>query len=212
MAKVLRNKKKVKRSAEARIELIKEKYGDAVALIQDVDRKPGSPSQWKADYTRMIFWFALSGMTDAQMANCIGCSIHTVALWKRTHPDFLRAYQAGKEEAVAEASYNMFRRACGFEYMEEKLIPTKVKHFDDNGKLIKEETEIKRVECRKYALPNVTALDKFLKAKKPEVWGDKSVVDHIGNVNHSIDVKNLSKKQLKLMQKLQQTGKKEVES
>jgi len=58
----------------------------------------------------------------------------------------------------------------------------------------------------KHYPPNVTALLKFLAAKYPEVWGDRSEVVHSGVVSHSIDASKLTKKQLKTLQAIAQSG------
>jgi hypothetical protein len=211
MAKTKRVKSRT--GAKSRITNLKEKYGDVVTLIQDIDRKPGSPSRWKSDYTRQIFWLALAGMTEVEMANIIGISDRAFAVWKKNHPDFLAALQAGREEAVGVAAHSLFRSGVGFEHDAEKLIPNRIKEYDPHtGKVIKEYTEIMRVPYVKKYPPNVTALTKFLAAHKPEVWGDRSEVNHTGTVTHEMDITKLSKKQLKLLRKLRDSNNKAIEN
>lgn len=190
-----------------RINNLKEKYGDAVTLIQDVDRKQGSLTLYKPDHNRMIFWLALAGLNEYEMASVIGITDATLGVWKRTRPDFMAAMQAGRKEAVATAAHSLFRRANGFTIEEERIIPNRVKEYNpDTGRVTKEYTEILRVPTNKYYPPNVQALLRFLAAKHPEVWGDRSEITHTSTVNHSIDTTKLSKKKLKLLQEIAQSG------
>lgn len=200
--------KGTKHGSKYMIEKFKEKYPDITTIIQDYDRKPGSPQHWKKDYCRQIFFLALAGLNEIQMANIIGISSAGFDKWKRTHPDFAEALKAGKIEAVGVASHALFQVGVGFEHEAIKMFPKRVKEYDENGKVIRETTEIIKVPYIKKYPPNVRALEKFLAAKYPEVWGDKSEVVHSGSVTHNIDVTKLSKKQLKYLQKVKELGEK----
>ena len=198
---------KVKRGAQHRIATMKEKYGDVVSLIQDVDRKAGSLTLFKPDHNRMVFWLALAGLNEFEMASVIGIADATLGVWKRTRPDFMAAMKAGRMEAVGTAAHSLFRAGNGYSHKEIKLVPNRVKEYDpDTGRVVKEYTEVLEVEYMKHYPPNVQALLKFLAAKHPEVWGDRSEVVHTGNVNHAIDATKLSKKKLKLLQSIAQSG------
>jgi len=198
---------KGKHGAQHRIATMKEKYGDAVTLIQDVDRKQGSLTLFKPDHNRMVFWLALAGLNEYEMASVIGIADVTLGVWKKTRPDFMAAMKAGRAEAVGTAAHSLFRVGNGYTHDEVKLIPNKVKEYDpDTGRVVKEYTEVIEHPYRKHYPPNVQALLKFLAAKHPEVWGDRSEVVHTGNVNHAIDATKLSKKKLKLLQSIAQSG------
>lgn len=199
--------KEKKIGAGKRIKQMKEKYGDVVTLIQDVDRKAGSLTLFKPDHNRMVFWLALAGLTEFEMASVIGVTDATLGVWKRTRPDFLAAMKAGRMEAVGTAAHSLFRVGNGYTHDEEKLIPNRVKEYDpDTGRVTKEYTEVLRVPVKKYYQPNVQALLKFLAAKHPEVWGDRSEVVHTANIHGTIDATKLSKKKLKLLQSIAQSG------
>ena len=189
--------------AKNRIAAMQEKYGDVITLIRDVDRRPGSPSLYKPDHVRMVFWLALAGMTEYEMSNILGISEDTFTLWKKTRPEFLQAVQSGRMEAVGVAAHSLFRVATGYSHDAVKLIPNRVKEYDpDTGKIRKEYTTVIHEPYTKIYPPNVTALLKFLAAKYPEVWGDKTEITHKGEVNHTIDATKLSKKKLKLLQEI----------
>ena len=146
---------------------------------------------------------ALAGMTEYEMANVFGISDAGFALWKNTRPDFLKALQSGKMEAVGVAAHSLFRVATGYTHDAVKLIPNRVREYNpDTGKVVKEYTEVIHEPYKKHYPPNVTALLKFLAAKYPEVWGDRSEVVHSGAVSHSIDASKLTKKQLKTLMAL----------
>lgn len=194
------------KGAKLRINYLKEKYGDAVTLIQDIDRKPTSPGAWKDDYVRMIFWLSLLGITEREMANIIGISLAGLELWKKRHADFAGAIQSGKEESAGAMANSVFQSGLGFEYTEEKVLTNRVKEFDEYGRVIKEYTEPLIVQVKKKCPPNITAALAFLKAKHPEIWGDK--IEHGGTVNHNhqVTMESLSKKQLKALKKIGPMG------
>lgn len=210
MEKVRRLKGKAKgtkHGAKHRISQMIEKYGDVVTLVRDVDRTPGSPSQFKPDYNRMIFWLALAGLTEYEMANVIGVTDAVFAMWKQTRPDFMQALKLGRVESAGVAAHALYRVGIGYEHDAVKLIPNRVKIYNkDTGKLEKEYTEVIHEPYTKKYPPNVTALLKFLAAKLPEVWGDRTEVVHSGAVSHSIDASKLTKKQLKTLRAIAQSG------
>lgn len=212
MSKAERIKGKVGRpdtGVKTRIANMIEKYGDVITLVRDVDRRPGSPSQFKADYNRIVFWLALAGLTEYEMANVFGISDPGFQVWKKTRPDFLKALQSGRMEAVGVAAHSLFRVATGYSHDTVKLIPNRVKEYNPTtGKISREYVEVIEHPYTKHYPPNVTALLKFLAAKMPEVWGDKSEVVHSGTVAHSIDASKLTKKQLKTLRKIAQSGNK----
>lgn len=188
------------------IEKMKEKYGDAVALIQDVDRGDRS-KLYKIDHNRMVFWLSLAGLNEYQMASVIGISDATLGVWKKTRPDFMAAMSAGRQEAVATSAHSLFKVGNGFESVEERLIPNRVKEYNpDTGRVVKEYTDVMRVQVTKYHPPNVQALLKFLAAKFPEVWGDRTEVHHTNRTEHAIDATKLSKKKLKMLQAIAKSG------
>jgi hypothetical protein len=209
MAKVERIKGKVGRpeGVKARIAKMTEKYGDVVTLIHDVDRKPGSPSLFKPDNNRIVFWLALAGMTEYEMANIFGITDAGFAMWKKNRPDFLKALQSGRMEAVGVAAHSLFKVATGYSHEAVKLIPNRIKVYNpDTGKVVREYTEVIEHPYTKHYPPNVTALLRFLAAKYPEVWGEKSEVRHTGEVVHSVDASKLTKKQLKTLRAIAQSG------
>ena len=194
---------KVKTGTKNRVKEMKKKYGDALTLIQDIDRKDGSLKLYRPDHNRMVFWMALAGLTEPEMASVIGVAEVTLGVWKKTRPDFLAAMQAGNKEAVATAAHSLYKVGNGFKLTEEKIVPNRVKEYNpDTGRVVKEYTEILRVPVERYYPPNVNALLRFLAAKHPEVWGDRSEVVHTSTVNHSIDTTKLSAKKLKMLKEI----------
>lgn len=207
--KVTEKVKKPRKNNSTRkaIEDMKEKYGDVVTLMH-TDRKERSMTIFKPDHNRQVFWLALAGLTEFQIANVFGISEATIGKWKVTRPDFVAALQAGRMEAVGRSAHSLFQVANGYSHEDVKLIPNKVKEYDpDTGRVIKDYTEVLRVPYTKHYPPNVTALIKFLAAKHPEVWGDKSEVVHGGEVRHSMNVDKLSKKKLKMLQEIARASK-----
>lgn len=195
-----------KDGAKVTIAKFTKKYGNMSDMVNMLERDPASPAKWRPDYTRMIFWLALSGMPEEMMANVMGVQYVTFSLWKRNHPDFMAALQAGKHESVAVASNALYQVGIGMQREAVKIIPNRVKTYDPHtGKVIKEETKIIREKYTINDAPNVQALSKFLAARFPEVWGNKQEVLHTGTVSHKLDPAKLTKKQLKMIKKLRKS-------
>lgn len=194
-----------------RIKKFEEMYPDVVTMVQSYDSNPTSPARWRPDYERQIFWLALAGMTEAMIANIMGVKPVTFNLWKKTHPKFLEALEAGRHEAVGIAAHSLFEVGVGFECEAVKMFPSRVKEYETDpvtGRRViaREYTEIISKKYIKRYPPNVTALKAFLAAKMPEVWSDRQEVHHTGEVTHSVDLTKLTDKQLKLLRQFKDAG------
>lgn len=80
----------------------------------------GRPSKYHATYAPLMAQFmARLGMIDIDMARELGIAESTFQKWKTDHPEFAKAITRGKEhpDDIVEAA--LFRRALGYEYVEE---------------------------------------------------------------------------------------------
>ena len=110
-------------------------------------------------YLEEIQGWAMSGLTDEQIADNLGLSARTLYDYKNKYPQFLQALKKGKDIADAQVVNSLFRLATGFNYHEETTTPT--------GEV---------VTVQKYSKPNTTATIFWLKNRQPDRWRDKTEV------------------------------------
>jgi hypothetical protein len=110
-------------------------------------------------YLDEIQGWAMSGLTDEQIADNLGLSARTLYEYKNKYPQFLQALKKGKDIADAQVVNSLFRLATGFTYHEEATTTT--------GEV---------VTVQKYSKPNTTATIFWLKNRQPDKWRDKTEV------------------------------------
>lgn len=132
---------------------------------------------------RLQGW-ARDGLTDEQICKNIGVTVKTLYNWKKKNVQILQALKIGKETADRQVENALFKSAVGYHYKEEVI--------SDRGEVVKVE---------KYSKPNTTSQIFWLKNRKPETWRDKRDIEHEGNVNQSINLSNISDKDLKALAK-----------
>lgn len=108
--------------------------------------------------------WARDGLTDEQIAHNIGISAVTLYDWKKKFPKFTKALKKSKEVADIEVENSLYKRAMGYEYVEE------TQELRD-GEL----TTTKRIT--KQVPPDTTAQIFWLKNRKPRQWRDKKDMD-----------------------------------
>lgn len=118
------------------------------------------------------------GMTERSMAKQLGVAYSTFNKYKATEKELAEALKAGRETCVEALENAMYRRAIGFQYVEEKVTES-----EKDGK--------KTERITKTALPDVTAAIYLLKH-----WGkDKGYT----NDPMSLEIKE---KELQLKEKI----------
>jgi len=103
--------------------------------------------------------WARDGLTDEQIAQNMGISRTTLNEWKKQFPVLSDTLKKGKEVADIQVENALFKRACGYEVLEEKSIP------DGTGVKVVSVT-------KKHVPPDVTAAIFWLKNRRPEAWRD----------------------------------------
>jgi len=121
--------------------------------------------------------WARDGLTEADISHNIGISTQTLWDWKKKHPDIFDALKKGKEVADVRVENALYKRAIGYDTVEEKTI------IGADGVVSQ---TIKQV---KHIAPDTTAQIFWLKNRRPELWRDKVVVD--ANVNDSEKLKDM---------------------
>ena len=69
--------------------------------------------------------------------------------------------------------------------------------YSDAGKKLKESEEIVMVEEEVLIIPDTTAQIFWLKNRKPDVWRDKTAVEHSGEIKGDNPFSNLTTEELK---------------
>ena len=164
-------------------------------------------SKFKEYHVRTVFYLALLGMTDAQMATVFDIKPSLFAQWKQKFPTFLEALKKGKEQADADVVYSLYQSAVGYEHTSEQIFMTKEKEYaqDDKGRsyLVKERPKVVRVPIVKKYPPSVKAALRWLEVRQPEQWSDrenKRVT--LSLTQNNFDIHDLSTEELKVLQKI----------
>lgn len=117
------------------------------------------------------------GYTEKSIAKQLGVAYSTFNKYKVEIPEFAEILKKSRGKAVDELENAMFKRAMGFQYVEETITET--------------EDEKKVVKVKKTALPDVTAGIYLLKH-----WGKDR-----GYTNDPVTT-DLKKKELKIKEKI----------
>lgn len=110
-------------------------------------------------YLDEIQGWAMSGLTDEQIADNLGIAASTIYEYKKKYPEFSEALKKGKDIADAQVVNALFKTATGFTYYEDIATAT--------GEV---------VQAQRYAKPNTTAQIFWLKNRQPDIWRDKTEV------------------------------------
>ena len=110
-------------------------------------------------YLDGIQGWAMSGLTDEQIADNLGIAASTIYEYKKKYPEFSEALKKGKDIADAQVVNALFKTATGFTYYEDIATAT--------GEV---------VQAQRYAKPNTTAQIFWVKNRQPDRWRDKTEV------------------------------------
>lgn len=121
-------------------------------------RGRGRPSKLPAiDLNEVERLYSL-GITDEEMSFVLGIGLSTLEAWKKK-PKFQKALKGGKAKADAKVIDSLFKRACGYDYVEES-VETEV------GALVKTR------KTTKHVVPDTTACIFWLKNRRRLQWRD----------------------------------------
>ena len=113
---------------------------------------PESTTKYKKEYDELAYKLCLLGSTDAEMADIIGVTESTIALWKTKHRGFSDSIARGKEPADAEIAGSLRKSAEGFEHKGQ------------------------------YYPPNERSIRFWLMNRRPKDWREKTDVNLTGSV------------------------------
>lgn len=126
-----------------------------------------------------ILELARSGYTDKEISQYIGVSYATFRNYLKKNLAFLAAIKKAKSKADITVENNLFKRATGYDFVEEVL-----EYVPGKGD---EQTKVKTVKKIKKHIPaDVTAQIFWLKNRQPGKWRDKQNIEHSGEVIEKI--------------------------
>ena len=133
-----------------------------------VTKKRGRPSAYRKEHAEQAFKLCLLGAKDEELADFFGVRVSTIKNWKQSKPEFLAALKEGKDEADANVSKSLYRRAIGYEHDAVKIVAdakTGSEHI---------------VHYTERYPPDTTACIFWLKNRQRAKWRDVSRQEHSG--------------------------------
>lgn len=113
---------------------------------------------YQPEYVDQVRRLAKLGLIDEEIAAFFGVTVRTLYRWQLAHDDFAEALRLGKEFPNERVKSSLYKSACGYEYVSEKI-------FSYQGKI----TRAKTVE---HVPPNPTSIIFFLKNRLPGEFRD----------------------------------------
>ena len=144
-------------------------------------------SKWKThvkDKLILVEGWARNGLTDEQIAKNLGISIQSFYTYKEKYLEFFESLKRGKEVVDTEVENALLKRALGYDYEEET-----VEELPNGG--------IKTKTVTKHVAGDTTAQIFWLKNRKPDVWRDKTAIEHSGEIKNDNPFSNLSTEELR---------------
>lgn len=138
-------------------------------------RRVATPGKLGSIDLQSVERLASAGLTDVQLAICLGVSDRTVRRWKG-HAEFIQAVNRGKEQANAIVERSLFQRATGWTY--EELVyerkPTVPAVGSAAAKYTGKEKILLTKRTVKQAIPDTLAIMYFLNNRMPETYKQRS--------------------------------------
>jgi len=159
-----------------------------------MERKSKLPSKYNESRLRLVYYLALLGATDAQIAEAMEVDVNTIDLWKRTHPEFLEELSRGKLLADMRVAKGLFLN-CQDRYVEEEEVH-----------IVKGVT--KKIKVKKFIQGDKWAQVRWLSIRQRGNWSDTQKVE-ITNTNINItkiDLTGFSTEHLKVMEEIGLAG------
>ena len=150
----------------------------------------GNTTKWNTNLIRLVYQLCLLGHTDEEVAKVMEVSIHTINNWKRTHPDFLKAMNEGKEIADGKVVEAFYKRSIGF--------------WVDEIHVCMYRGEVIQTTISKYYPPDTWAANIWLKVRQRTKWGEPQRTEtmHTQLNLHKFDFSGMSIEQLRFMKEI----------
>jgi transcriptional regulator with XRE-family HTH domain len=126
---------------------------------------------------------ARRGLTQEQIAHDLGITGRTFSTWKKQYAAVDLALKEGKQIADGQVEKALYRRACGYSYMEKKRVKL------PDGTIRIETT-------KKEVAPDVTAQIFWLKNRNREAWRDVQGREITGKDGQPLGVSHMSDREV----------------
>lgn len=133
--------------------------------------KVGRPLSFKPLYVDQVVALARLGATRQDMALFFHVNDSTIDRWIKREKAFGGALREGRIESDLKIANTLYRKALGFEWVEEKAV--KVKNADGGWDVVV-------VPVRRVAQPDTTALIYWIKTRRPDLWSEKRTLELVG--------------------------------
>ena len=147
--------------------------------------KRGRKGKYESDvrpYFSQIKKWLENGATERQIAQNLGIGYSTFIRYKNANEELRELIKNGRQTVVLKLRGALIERALGFKYEESKVVKEQVdfpedikKYLLENGfseEQISQSKVIKTEIIKKYALPDVAALNLALKNYDKENWAN----------------------------------------
>lgn len=118
----------------------------------------------KPRFSDILEWLQ-NGATEKQIYDNLGISKDAFYKYKASETEFSELIKKGRESLVKELRGALVKKAMGFEYWEE----TEIKELDRELNIM---VVTKKERRKKYAQPDVAALNLCLKNYDPDNWAN----------------------------------------
>ncbi len=142
---------------------------------------------------------AKDGKTRAEIAEAMGVSVRTIQRWEKEHQSFKEAVDTGREEADSKVEKCLYKRALGYDSVEEE----KIVETDKDGNI----KPVRIRSVKKHIPPDTMAIMYWLnnRSRKTGKWSQKQEVEISGTL-HEADLSKLSDEELSALAKLAADG------
>lgn len=109
------------------------------------------------------------GLTKDEIAQNMGISRSTLSAWTKKCTDISDAIKNARAYACARVENALFKKAVGYEYVQQRPIKVKKSQYE-NGRKVKEEEEVIMVDETVIVPPDLGAVIFYLTNRLPEDW------------------------------------------
>lgn len=122
----------------------------------------GRKTKYRKEYCEQAEKLCKLGLIDSELADFFGCAVSTFNEWKKRHPEFKQALEAGKLVADANVAQALYERAIGYSHPEDDI--RTVSLGEGAG------SEIVITPTTKHYPPDTTACLAWLHNRKRKNW------------------------------------------
>jgi len=129
-------------------------------------KPPGRPTLYREEYDEWALKLCRLGATNEELAESFDVSVSTIDLWIAKHDGFSGAVKEGRRHSDAAVADRLFKRATGYSH-------DAVHIMNNKGMAVV-------VPYVKHYAPDTLAAIFWLKNRRPDLWRDRSAVEHSG--------------------------------